>query len=333
MHERGIAVGHFELAMMLPADSWEVNVPRSSQRKFVPMVLAIALISGCSDNVTGPSPTATPQASSRAVATVSSKGHRHKDHTLKDKQDGKLAFYLDEAAQVIHNDEGDERVLTAREYSNLRRDFERIASADAMYERLYADAGFKSCLAKAKRQGSGHTVRIGKPSTVASSIGFSPTRASLSLAPTGPSLLVAYSDPTFCQEVALGLYNATQEYWNARNAYTAAIALNFFSGVSIQGGVPVYDGTSAFSFAGGVTLEYFAYNYMNATLQAGIWGTWFNLGGCGSSTAQYGYTWGGSGGSGGVSLACHYENVFIEVSNDGGNTWSTWWSGSALVCA
>lgn len=40
---------------------------------------------------------------------------------------------------------------------------------------------------------------------------------------------------------------------------------------------------------------------------------------------------GGTGGSGGSS--CTSEYVIIEVSNDGGATWTTWWEGYANVCS
>jgi hypothetical protein len=41
---------------------------------------------------------------------------------------------------------------------------------------------------------------------------------------------------------------------------------------------------------------------------------------------------GGGSGTGGGGTSCHTEYVFIEVSYDGGSTWSTWWEGYANVC-
>jgi hypothetical protein len=47
-------------------------------------------------------------------------------------------------------------------------------------------------------------------------------------------------------------------------------------------------------------------------------------GGCGSSGG------GGDPGTGGGN--CHTEWVVIEISYDGGNTWQTYWEGTATVC-
>ena len=40
-----------------------------------------------------------------------------------------------------------------------------------------------------------------------------------------------------------------------------------------------------------------------------------------------GGTWPGPGGS-----TCHTEYIYIEVSDDGGLTWTVWWEGYATVC-
>jgi hypothetical protein len=57
---------------------------------------------------------------------------------------------------------------------------------------------------------------------------------------------------------------------------------------------------------------------------AGIWGTFFNLGSCGSANATYGYGYDTSG--------CVTDYATIETSYDGGLTWQTWWSGNVSSC-
>ena len=41
---------------------------------------------------------------------------------------------------------------------------------------------------------------------------------------------------------------------------------------------------------------------------------------------------GGGGGGGGGGHTCQQEYVIIEISYDGGNTWSVWWEGWAQMC-
>lgn len=41
---------------------------------------------------------------------------------------------------------------------------------------------------------------------------------------------------------------------------------------------------------------------------------------------------GGTGGGGGGNPSCHSEYAIIEISTDGGNTWTTWWEGWIEVC-
>lgn len=49
-----------------------------------------------------------------------------------------------------------------------------------------------------------------------------------------------------------------------------------------------------------------------------------------ASTSDCGDTGGGGGGGGGSN--CHLEYVRIEVSHDGGETWTTYVEGTATVC-
>ena len=55
-------------------------------------------------------------------------------------------------------------------------------------------------------------------------------------------------------------------------------------------------------------------------------------GGGGGGGGEPTVTPGGGGGGGGGGTTCHQEWVIIEVSYDGGATWSTWWEGYANVC-
>jgi len=55
--------------------------------------------------------------------------------------------------------------------------------------------------------------------------------------------------------------------------------------------------------------------------------------GC-DGTGGGGSTGGGGGGDGGGGSGgnCHTEYIYIEISNDGGNTWTVYWEGYATVC-
>jgi hypothetical protein len=53
--------------------------------------------------------------------------------------------------------------------------------------------------------------------------------------------------------------------------------------------------------------------------------------GCGTGVSGSGTGGSGGGGSGGATN-CHTEYIYIDVSTDGGLTWTTIWEGDALVC-
>jgi hypothetical protein len=303
-------------------------MPRSMNRQFAPL-FALLLLAGCTDSFTGPPSVAPGSALSRADG--STHALRRKDHAFASKKPGGATLYLDDEGLVIHDGAGHEQVLDAKSYGVLRHAFERTARMDAVLASLESNAGFQSCLSKAMAHP--HQIRLSKPKPgIASSAPtFSPNRASLSLAPTGARLLVDVTDATYCQEVAMGLYEATKYYNEARENYFEALGLAVLSGAVISGGGGgelIYDPTQAVSLVGGATLEYFAYTYAAATVYTGLWGTWFNLGGCGSPTATYGYY----DTPDGTVTTCTKEQITIEISYDGGLTWLTYWEGEANVC-
>jgi hypothetical protein len=304
-----------------------------TRRHLVALALSLTVLAGCSESLSGPAPEV-PRAAA-LQADVSAKGHRHKDHTLKARNADSREFYLDDAALVLYDNAGNERALTASSYASMARDFDRIARADAQYERLETDVGFQSCLKQAKAKG--FTVRLTRRGAATSSAPGS--TSGVRFAPAGPTHDILdgttdISNPTYCQEAALGLYYATQDYWNARNAYFWAVGLSFASGGTIQDGSLTYDPNGPAALVGAAGVEYAAANYASALVTAGIWGTFFNLGSCGSPDAQYGYTdvTVATGGGTATTLTCIVEDVSIDVSYDNGASWVTYWSGSSTVC-
>jgi hypothetical protein len=208
-------------------------------------------------------------------------------------------------------------------YAKLRHDFERVANADAFFGRVDADEGYQSCLKKGKARGL--MVHLAKREPAATSIMLSPaTGARRSLALTGPSDFIA-GDPTYCQTAAMGLHDAAQIYWEARRAFYAATIISFFGGTAFDGSILTYDPLAPLSAWGAMTLELAAANLAWAESMAGIWGTFFNLGSCGSANATYGYGYDTTSG-------CVTDYATIETSYDGGLTWQTWWSGNVSSC-
>lgn len=295
-----------------------------------PLVLVFALVAGCSDMPSNPSPVGPQAEASRSDAP---KAERKKDHAFKSKAD---AIYLDADSLLLHDGAGKEVRLTAEQFRKLRRDFAKVAGIDAMYDRLKSDGSYQSCLKKAKE--SGRMTRLVRTDRPATSLGgFSPNALSMFRAPTGgPSRVIAVDDPTFCQEVAMGLYNANAAYEQAKTDYFKALLAGALGGATINGTSFWYDPSQVFNVVGTLTIDWYGYAFGNATIEVGIWGTWFNLGHCGADGAQYGYhnppSSGGGGETGGLSAGCVYQDVVIELSNDGGNTWYKYYSGSAIVC-
>lgn len=279
--------------------------------------------------LSNPSPVA-PQ--SGAARSDTPKAERKKDHAFRSKDD---AIYLDADSLLLHDGAGRELRLTAEQFAKLRRDFAKVAGIDALYDRLKSDGSYQSCLKKAKD--AGRMTRLVRTDRPANSLGgFSPNALSMFRAPTdSPSRVIAVDDPTFCQEVAMGLYNANAAYEQARKDYFAALRAGALGGVTINGDGFWYDPTQAFNPLGTLTIDWYAYSFSTATIEVGIWGTWFNLGRCGAEGAQYGYynpTTGGGSSDGGLAAGCVYQDIVIELSEDGGNTWYKYYSGSVIVC-
>jgi hypothetical protein len=255
---------------------------------------------------------------------------------LKDKGSSH-AFYLDDAAQVMFDEAGNERPLTAESYATIAKHFDRIARADAWAEKAEADMGFQSCLKGARAKH--FTVRLARGAARPLQAPAAPGAARF--APTGPTRdvipIANDGSPTYCQQAAMGLYEAVQYYNAMRLAYFVATGVSFGSGITLADGVLTYDALAPLAPVGAIAFELAAADLTNSLTMLGVWADFFTLGGCWTPGAQYGYydvpVPDPTGGGGTTStLSCTVEDVALEISYDDGGSWSTFWSGTAVVC-
>jgi hypothetical protein len=255
-------------------------------------------------------------------------------------------YLLDLETSTLSEPGGRSVKLGASELRSTLRIFESAAQFDEKIRALRADPRYQRHVAHSSLAGIRARIRRGvarnsfegafsaRPALAKSQVDVTRSRPFERVRPVvglGPRSL----ESDVCRDIAEQIYLLTKQYEDAMQMYEQLLIEALGVGISV--GAP--DGVTYNPFASGpyaARLDWAAFVAMSLKIKLDYLAIQYSLNGCWEPAYESGSSGSGSGGSGGSTAtstaSCRTEWVVVEVSSDGGASWSTYWEGWATVC-
>lgn len=257
-------------------------------------------------------------------------------------------FVLDTETSTLSEPGGRSVRLAAQALRSVQQIFQGTARFEERIQALQADPRFRGRIATSPLAHARVRIRPGAPGLSRATAFAAPSAIdrrtarrgatrplSDSWQPHGGGARVVESD--ICRDIAEQIYVLTKAYEDAKATYEQLLIEMVGMGVSVS----VIDGLT-YNPEGAVgtfaaRLTWAAFVAMELRIKLDYLAIQYDLNRCWDP--GWGDTSGGSGGSTGDSgntststATCRTEWIVVEVSSDGGSSWSTYWEGWATVC-
>lgn len=285
------------------------------------LVISLAGVASCATDVTAPG--------SHAEASVDRLLPASAGQRTYVSADGRV-WTMDHATSTLSDGTGHRVTVSFSRRARIEAAFDAMNRADLRVGSIRADAGYAKHLASAVKLGYHPLLRRAPPMDGImreSAPAPSPRTSMLSLGATSSSVRSSGPQPEdgwgFCDDVALSIRQLTPKYEADKRAYLDA--LDGYKEALLQPtpepGPPPLET---------LLLDDAAATLLDDVTQLNVYAVWWNAADCWDQPSDNGGTWGGGsggspgfgdGGSGGG------EWLVVEVSYDGGVTWSRLWEG------
>jgi hypothetical protein len=257
-------------------------------------------------------------------------------------------FVLDVETSTLSEPGGGSVRLSARDLQSVQRIFEGSAQFAERIQRLQADPQYRARVAASPLLHARARIRLGARGASRRTALAAPSKFERGTARRGDLRPLVDSwqfigggtravESDICRDISEQIYILTKAYNDAQETYEQLLIEMVGMGVSVS----VIDGLT-YNPEGAVgtyaaRLTWAAFVAMELKIKLDYLAIQYSLNGCWEPGWED--TSAGSSGDGSQSAStttstatCHTEWIVVEVSSDGGATWSTSWEGWATVC-